>query len=83
MSDTKSYTCEDAFKKLDDFLDRELSPEEIELVQRHLSKCAQCAEAYDFEGSMLQCVRSKIERLDLPSGLLNRISKALDEAEGS
>ncbi|MCH8978927.1 MAG: zf-HC2 domain-containing protein [Armatimonadetes bacterium] len=81
MSETESYTCEDAFNKLDDFLDRELSPEEIELVQKHLNKCAQCAEAYDFEGSMLQCVRRKIERLDLPSELLGRISKALEEAD--
>ena len=83
MSETETYTCEDAFKKLDDFLDRELSPEEIELVQKHLSKCAQCAEAYEFEGSMLACVRRKIERLDLPSELLDRISKALDEADRS
>ena len=80
MSEPEAYTCEDAFNKLDDFLDRELSPEEIGLVQKHLSKCAQCAEAYEFEGSMLQCVRRKIEHLDLPSGLLDRINKALDQA---
>ena len=83
MSEPEVYTCEDAFNKLDDFLDRELSPEEIKLVQKHLDKCTQCAEAYDFEGSMLQCVRRKIEHLDLPSELLNRISKALDEADRS
>ena len=83
MSKPEAYTCEDAFKKLDDFLDRELSPEEIELVRQHLNNCAQCAEAYEFEGSMLQCVRHKIQHLDLPSELLDRISKALDAADGS
>lgn len=81
MSQPDKYTCEDAFNKLDDFLDRELGAEEIDLVKQHLEHCKDCAGAYKFEGMMLECVRKKVKHMALPDDLLSKINAALDEAE--
>ena len=72
-----TFDCQQAFDLLDDFLDRELSELEMAAVQAHLEACAHCAECFDFEASFLRCVRSKMERLDVPSDLKSRIFEAL------
>ena len=71
------YTCEDAFRRLDDYLDRELASHEIERVNEHLRLCEVCAAEYRFETSVLRQVREKLERIALPEGLLSRISRSL------
>jgi hypothetical protein len=40
MTPLSRYTCEEAFRRLDDYLDRELSSDETELVREHLEVCA-------------------------------------------
>ncbi|MCC2671037.1 MAG: hypothetical protein K0Q72_3508 [Armatimonadetes bacterium] len=77
MSPPDRYTCEDAFRRLDDYLDRELSAREVERVDEHLRLCTVCAQEYVFEASVLRQVREKLERISLPEGLLGRISLAL------
>ncbi len=71
------YTCEQVFARLDDFLDRELSAEEMQLVQGHLDHCAACAAEHRFESAVLADVRKKLVRIDLPAGLRSRISDQL------
>jgi anti-sigma factor (TIGR02949 family) len=67
-------TCEETFRKLDDYLDRELAAEEMELVRQHLETCAGCTQEFGFEASVLREVRAKIQRIDAPAGLLARIT---------
>jgi anti-sigma factor (TIGR02949 family) len=71
-------TCEEVFRRLDDYLDRELSPAEMALVREHLEVCAACAAEHDFEERVIQHVRSSLRRLSVPQDLLSRISSALD-----
>lgn len=76
-------TCEEMFRKLDAYLDRSLSGEELALVERHLEECARCAGEYRFEQHVLDDIRGKLRRIDLPSDLASRISARLaadDEA---
>jgi anti-sigma factor (TIGR02949 family) len=73
--------CNEAFRRLDDYLDRELSPEEMKLVREHLEACAMCAAEFRFERSVIDEVRAKLKRLDVCPDLAERIAKALDEAE--
>ena len=73
------YTCEDALRRLEDFLDRELTPDETRRVQAHLDTCAGCAEQYRFEGRLLDGVREKVRRVSLPSDLRDRIRRLFDE----
>ena len=77
MSHLSRYTCEEAFRRLDDYLDRELSPDETTLVQEHLEICAGCAREFNFEESLLRGVRSKLRQIELPDSLQARILSVL------
>jgi anti-sigma factor (TIGR02949 family) len=71
------HTCEEAFRRLDDFLDRRLSPEETRLVEEHLQICAACTQEFNFEASVIKGVRRKLRHLEAPSDLLGRVLSQL------
>jgi anti-sigma factor (TIGR02949 family) len=75
------FTCEEVFARLDDYLDRELTAEEMRLVREHLATCAACASEYRFEAGVLEGVREKLRRLAVPADLMARISARI-AAEG-
>lgn len=66
-------TCNEALSRLDDFLDRELTPGEMDQVQAHLLQCAHCAEIHAYEKSVITEIRRKLSRIDVPPTLLARI----------
>ena len=80
MAQIDRYTCEETIRRLDDYLDRELTPHEMQLVQEHLELCALCASEYAFEASALARVRDKLQRLPAPAELLAKVSRALERA---
>jgi anti-sigma factor (TIGR02949 family) len=67
-------TCQETFRRLDDYLDRELSVEEASAVEAHLRECEMCMREYAFEGTLLQGIRQKLQRLAAPSDLGARIA---------
>jgi anti-sigma factor (TIGR02949 family) len=67
-------TCEEAFRRLDDFLDRRLAQTETRLIEEHLEICAACAREFTFEASVLTGVRQKLRQLSVPPDLLARIA---------
>ncbi len=71
------YTCEEVFRRLDDYVDRELTPPEMQLVREHLETCVACATEYAFEASMLSELRMRLRRIDVPKDLLDRIAVRL------
>jgi anti-sigma factor (TIGR02949 family) len=75
--------CEEAFRRLDDFLDRRLSPDEMRLIEEHLEVCAWCAREFNFETSVLHGLKRKLRQINAPPGLLSRIMKQLPPAEPS
>jgi anti-sigma factor (TIGR02949 family) len=81
MSAPDRYTCEEAFRRISDYLDRALNAEEMRLVREHLETCAVCAREFNYEASVLREVRSKLEHLDVPADLIARISDRLRQAE--
>lgn len=82
MSHPDRLTCEELFRRLDDYMDRELSPEEAKLVREHLETCAVCTAEYSFESSMLRSVREKLRHISAPPDLLARITARITRAEG-
>ena len=78
MTHLNRYTCEEAFRRLDDYLDRELSTEETVLVREHLEICAGCAREFNFEESVLRGVRTKLRQIDLPASLQTRVLSVLN-----
>jgi anti-sigma factor (TIGR02949 family) len=77
MTHLSRYTCEEAFRRLDDYLDRELSAGETVLVKEHLEICAGCAREFNFEASLLNGVRAKLQQIELPPTLQAKILGAL------
>jgi anti-sigma factor (TIGR02949 family) len=71
------YSCEDVFRRLDDYVDRELSLSEMHLVREHLAACAQCAAEYRFEARVLQDLRTKLRRIKVPEGLAEKVAKVI------
>lgn len=65
---------------MDDYLDRELAPPEVERVRAHLETCIACASEYRFEDTLLRDVKSKLRRVALPRELRTRIELALAQA---
>jgi anti-sigma factor (TIGR02949 family) len=79
---TDPLTCRQAFDRLEDFLDRELAAEEVVLVRAHLEVCEQCTREFHFEARVLDGVRAKLGRIQVPADLAERIRRALAEASG-
>jgi anti-sigma factor (TIGR02949 family) len=77
MADER-YGCEDVFRRLDDYLDRELSAAERELVAQHLTECEACAREYRFETAFITDVRNRLRRIRAPDDLLDRIAGKLN-----
>lgn len=74
-------TCESAFRRLDDFLDRQLSADEMRLVEEHLHICEACTREFTFEASVLAGVRRRLRSIAAPPDLLTRISAQLNRAD--
>ncbi|MBI4553478.1 MAG: zf-HC2 domain-containing protein [Candidatus Latescibacteria bacterium] len=81
MNHIDRLTCEETFQRLNDYLDRELNPEEMRLVKEHLDICAVCASEYTFEASVLSDVRMKLQRIHVPADLRTKVSAVLDRVE--
>jgi anti-sigma factor (TIGR02949 family) len=75
-------TCEEAFRRLDDFLDRRLSPQETRLVEEHLLICDACTREFAFEASVLTELKQKLRQLSPPPDLLSRILERLPGGAG-
>lgn len=81
MSRPDRLTCEELFRRLDDYMDRELDEAEARLVREHLETCVVCAAEYSFETSMLMSVREKLRHIAAPPDLLKKISQRLAKVE--
>ena len=77
MSRLDRTNCEEAFRRLDDFLDHRLAPEELRIIEEHLEVCAWCTREFNFEASVLHGVKRKLRQLEAPSDLVARILSKL------
>jgi anti-sigma factor (TIGR02949 family) len=73
--------CEEAFRLLNDFLDRRLRDEEMKIIEDHLEICAWCAREFNFETSVLHGLKRKLRQLDAPPELLSRVLSQLPPRE--
>jgi anti-sigma factor RsiW len=69
--------------RLDDFVDRALSPAERELVEEHLLECLKCAEKFRFEVSLMDALRERLSRITVPEGLVRTIRERLESDRAS
>jgi anti-sigma factor RsiW len=79
----RPYECADALRRLDDYLDRQLSAKERRLVEEHLAICTACTSKYRFETTFVSEVRRKLTRIDVSPRLADQIRQALRHAAAS
>ena len=77
MNPIDRLTCQEAFERLNDYLDRELSADEAALVRAHLETCAVCASEYEFEARVLDELRAKLRRIDVPQAVVDHVRAVL------
>lgn len=83
MSSLDRYGCEEAFRRIDEYLDRELAAFEVSRVRAHLETCAACAGEYAFEAQLLRSVKDKLRRVAVPAELRERIAQQLSHEADS
>ncbi|HZH34496.1 MAG TPA: zf-HC2 domain-containing protein [Pyrinomonadaceae bacterium] len=74
-------TCMETFRRLDDFLDRELSEGECQLVQEHLKVCRICEAEFQFEAGIWSEVRTKLQHVAVPTSLREKLSRLLNDTD--
>jgi anti-sigma factor (TIGR02949 family) len=79
MPPLERFTCEEMFRRLDDYVDRELPADELEQAREHLEACATCAGEYAFEASVVREVRARLARVEAPAALVAAIRTRLGE----
>jgi anti-sigma factor (TIGR02949 family) len=72
------YGCKEALERLDDYIDRELSPEETRKVAQHLKICHQCTKKFRFEQEFVAMVRTRLQHLSVPERLKEKVALALE-----
>lgn len=75
--------CQEAVKRLNDYLSRELQDEEADQVQKHLSECHGCFDKFHFEETLLRTIREKAEAVRAPQVLRQKILSLLGRNEES
>jgi anti-sigma factor (TIGR02949 family) len=70
--------CEAILQRVDDYIDRELSPDDADMVERHIEDCLRCARRYWFEMRLIHEIRTRLRRISLPGDLMTRIKLRLD-----
>jgi anti-sigma factor (TIGR02949 family) len=83
MSRLERTNCEEAFRLLDDFLDRRLSDDEMRIIQEHLEICAWCTREFNFEASVLHGLKRKLRQIEAPPELLSRVLSQLPPTDES
>ncbi|HEX2249011.1 MAG TPA: zf-HC2 domain-containing protein [Gemmatimonadales bacterium] len=77
MSQLDRTNCEEAFRRLNDYLDRRLTADELRIIEEHLKICAWCAREFNFEASVLYGVKRKLRQLEAPPELVSKILSQL------
>ena len=70
-------SCHETFRQLDDYLDRELTAEDLAAVELHLAHCVVCSEEFAVERDLLEELRAKLLRVRVPPGVRERLAERL------
>ncbi|MBC8102491.1 MAG: zf-HC2 domain-containing protein [Cytophagales bacterium] len=74
--------CQEAVKRLTEYLSHELRPDEEMAVQHHLSQCRGCFAKFHFEETLLRTIRSHVGQVRAPGALRDKILHLIDRQDG-
>lgn len=75
------YSCEEAVKRLNEYLDHEMTAEERVVVLRHLEICRSCLMRFSFEQSLVVSLRQKVSLMCAPPALREKLFLLLRDEE--
>jgi mycothiol system anti-sigma-R factor len=70
--------CKECLDRLEELVDKELSPLEASEVQIHLENCAPCTEHFEFQAGMKRLVRTCCQQDKAPDSLRLRLREILN-----
>ena len=70
--------CRETLKEIELYLDGELHPDIVALVQHHLSGCNPCSEKTEFRQHLKVLIQSKCAQRDVPEGLWQKVQALMD-----
>ncbi len=75
------YSCEEAVKRLNEYLDHEMSGAERDVVLKHLEICRPCLRRFTFEKTLVVSLRQKVTLLCAPTALREKLYVLLRDHE--
>lgn len=80
--DVEEVSCEEAARRVYEYLDGELDEEEAERIRCHVEKCRRCYPMFDWERMFLEAVRERADRPEAVDELGRKVTRLLDEEAG-
>jgi mycothiol system anti-sigma-R factor len=74
-------TCEEAVKRLQEYIDKELDRASAEQVEKHLDLCRICCDHMEFEKNMKSLVQESCFQAKAPQFLMQKILNDLTPPE--
>ena len=71
--------CRDCLERLYEYLDKELSPDDVATVRRHIDDCRGCSDHFFFEASLIEKIHDACADDRAPAHLRERIILRLSE----
>jgi hypothetical protein len=75
------YSCEEAVKRLNEYLDHQMTNAERLVVMRHLEICRPCLRRFTFEQTLVVSLRQKVALLCVPLAVRQKLSHLLRDKE--
>lgn len=80
-ADVDFYSCEEAIKRLNEYLDHQLTDVERVVVLKHLEICRPCLRRFTFEQTLVVSLRQKVAHLCVPATLREKLHGLLRDKE--
>ena len=72
-----AYECAEAIKRLNDYLDHQLTEGEKAIIVKHLEICRPCLRRFTFEQTLIVSLRQKISTVCAPQPLREKLHALL------
>jgi len=74
------YSCEEAIKRLNEYLDHQLTVDERVVVIKHLEICKPCLSRFTFEQDLIVSIRTKLCGMGMPQPLKDKLKGLLRQS---
>ena len=69
--------CARMIRRLDEYVDRRLTPRERLAIEAHLDRCPGCSKRFHFEAALLGLIRERLRRIEIPHDLPDKVTRRL------